>query len=113
MYKIGIPILILLYFGAGGSVGSIVFDLAHGRSDQVLHDYATLAFAGIANMILLPCLPLLWRQRRTDSNITAGSRELRVSRLILHGLPINVRIAFLLFSSGWVIGLLVPIVFGF
>src|SRR6266516_627239 len=113
MYKIGIPILILLYFGAGASVGSIVFDLAHGRSDQVLHAYATLAFAGIANVLLLPCLLLLWRQRHTDPNVTAGSAELRVSRLVLHGLPITVRIAFLLFACGWGIGFFVPIVFGF
>lgn len=113
MHKIGISILALLYFGAGAAIGSMVFDLAHGRSDQVLHDYATLAFAAIANLVLLPCLILLWRQRHGDPHITAESAELRASRLILRGLPVNAHIAFLLFSSGWVIGFLVPIVFGF
>ncbi len=113
MHKIGIPILILLYFGAGASIGSIIFDLAHGRGDQIAHEYATLAFAGISNTILLPCLLLLWRRRHVAPKFTAASPELRVSRLIVHGLPVNARIAFLLFYSGWVIGFFVPIVFGF
>src|SRR5882724_11677893 len=100
MYKLGISILVLLYFGAGGSVGSIVFDLTHGRSDEILNAYGTLAFAAIANLVLLPCLWLLWRQRHVDPPITAGSSEVRASGLVLRGLPINARIAFLLFFIG-------------
>ena len=59
----------LLSFGAGGSVGSIVFDLMRGRSDEILDAYGTLAFG--ANLVLLSCLWLLWRQRHVAPPITA------------------------------------------
>ena len=113
MRKLGISILTLCYFGAGSSIGSIIFDLAHGRSDQVIHEYGIMAFTVAANAVLLPCLIHIWRQRNADPAVTMESSEMRLSRLFLHGLPFNNRIAFLLFSVGWVIGFLVPLVFGF
>ena len=112
MRKLGISILAVCYFGAGSSIGSILFDLWHGRGDQVFHAYGILAFTALANLVLLPCLLFIWRQRNAEPD-ARQSAEMRPSSLLLPELPFNNRIAFLLFSVAWVIGFLVPIVFGF
>jgi hypothetical protein len=109
---LGISILALLYCGAGGGVGGILFDLAHGRTDDAQR-LGPLVFTCVANLLLLPCLLLLWRQRRAEPAITTDSKELRMTRLFLHGLPVNRRIAFALFATAWFVGFLLPIVFGF
>lgn len=109
---LGISILALLYCGAGGGIGGILFDLTHGRTDEALR-LGPLWFTVIANLLLLPCLLVLWRQRHAEPAITTRSQELRLTRLLLRGFPVNGRIAFALFAACWLIGLLLPVIFGF
>ena len=103
MHGIGILLLTVLYLGAGGTLGSALFDFTHGRGSEVLHQRGILAFTVVANLALLPCLYGLWRRRLPSQTLAARKLQLY---------SIN-RIGFLLFTAAWTIGLIAALLFGF
>jgi hypothetical protein len=111
MHNIGILIVGILYFAAGGMLGSALFEWWHGRITEFMREPGPFWFTIVANLLGLPCLYLLWRKRNTVMPIQSGNSRLRFFALALHGLPVNQRIAFLLGSVLWVIGFVVALVF--
>lgn len=89
----------------------MLYQLGRGRMEQVLADPVDLLGGFAANAVLLTCLWLLWRKRTTDPEILASSLWERAVQSGTASLPVNHRVAFLLFAACWVIGVFVPIVF--
>ena len=109
MYTFGLSLLALFYFGVGGLLGEFLHALALGRvADSYQDSHGLLVAMVIGNLVGLPCLVLLFKQRHREPRLESLGQPQQV---LLKGLPINSRIAFLLLSVAWVIGFAVSILF--
>ncbi len=100
----------MAYFMGGASVGALTWYVVHGRFYDLMHKDAAVFWVLPANLILLPILVALWRHRESEGpRMTAATSA---SMLFLHRVPFNKRMAFLVFAIVWIIGIVVPIVYG-
>lgn len=109
MHKLGISVLTVLYFGVGGLFGEFLRALFLGRvADQYQDSRSLVVVMVIGNLIGIPCLILLFKQRNREPRLETFDRS---SHRLVYGLPVTGRIALLLFATAWVLGFVVSIVF--
>jgi hypothetical protein len=113
MHKIGILVLSLFFLSAGAMLGDNLLDLLHGKLARILKEPGLLWFSLIANPVCWLCIWLLWRKARQSDPMQFGDSRLTFSRLVLRGLPLTDRLAFLTFSITWVLGFLLGFVVPF
>lgn len=105
-----IGIVSMFFFVGGASLGALIFYTIHGRLHHLSHQDAIMLWVLPLNLVLLPCLALLWMRREsvTPRMGVASSASL----LARHRVPFNKRIAFMVFSIVWIIGVVVVLKYG-
>jgi len=107
MHNVGSTVLALLFFGAGGCLGEAVRRVWQDRVQELFEPAWFFWAIIIANGIAIASLVLLRRQARREAPLERIEHPLR---LLVHGLPLTERIALLLLSSCYVIGICVGVI---
>jgi hypothetical protein len=109
MHSLGIKILAIFYCGAGGIFGEFIRAVLRGRASEWFTDRrGFLIGIAVSNVIAISCLVLLRRRSVVEAPMQSIGRPFEI---VVRGLPVTNRVAFLLFSIAWVIGLILGIVF--
>ena len=101
-------ILAILYFGAGGCLGEVIRRVCQNRTAELFDPRWYFWAIVIGNVIALTCLALL-RQRALRGPLL--ERLERPWKVLILGLPVTERIALLLFTTTYLTGLFVGLVF--
>ena len=105
---LGISLLTLLYFTAGGFVGEWMRLCFQGRRGELFENIWLLSFAVALNVAAIGCLVLLRRRAKREPGLQMIERPWEV---LVRGFPLTNRVAFLLFTSAYAIGLFVALLF--
>ena len=104
MQNLGIKLMAVSYSCIGGLLGQFIRCALPGHPPDWLQDRMDLlAFALLGNFLGLTCLLLIFRRRAVEPPLDSIVTPVEV---LLRGLPANNRVAFLLFSAAWLVGLL-------
>ena len=113
MHHVGILILSLLFFAAGSMLGSGLFELLHGTFARWASERVPFWFTIGANPVCWLCIWLLWRKAKRLTPMRAGDSRLKFTQLVVRGLPITDRVAFLAFTILWTLGFLFGLLWPF
>jgi hypothetical protein len=104
MHSLGIKLLAVFYFCAGGFIGELVRRIYQNRSSEFFGHHGYLWTVIGFNVVALIFLALLLRRALTEPPLQKIEKPAR-------GLPTTNRVAFLLFTTSYGIGLLVGLLF--
>jgi len=109
MQNLGIKLVAVSYCCTGALLGQFIRAAFLGRhSDWLPQRMDLLAFAMLSNFIALSCLAVVFRRRAVEPPIDGLSRPFEV---LLGDSPANNRVAFLIFSVAWLMGVLLGMSF--
>jgi len=108
LHNIGIKLLALFYFGAGASIGEPVRHFFQGRGRNSFGN-PTYFFVSIgANLVAIGCLVFVRRRAVAESPMRQITSPLV---MLVRGLPVTNRVAFLLCTTTYIIGLVIGFIF--
>ena len=110
-FAIGISLLGVLYLGAGGMLGSAMYEVAHGRGGELMQEPVLFWFTVFANAIGLPWLWMMWRAQGKERSINFRDERMGFKSLFMRGVPTNKRIVFLVCAAMWIAGFAVSLAF--
>ena len=108
MHSLGIKLLVVFYLCAGGFIGESVRRILQNRKSELFRDPWYLWTVLGVNVVALSCLVLLRHRAVVEQPLQKVEHPLRI---LVHGLPVNYRVAFLLFTTSYILGLVVGILF--
>ena len=108
MHSLGIKLLVIFYLSAGGFIGESVRRILQDRRSELFrYPWYLWAVIGV-NIVAVSCLVLLRRRAVVESPLKKIEHPLRI---LVHGFPVTNRVAFLLFTTSYILGLVVGILF--
>ena len=108
MRSLGIKLLVVFHLCAGGFIGESVRRILQDRNSELFrYPWYLWTVIGV-NVVALSCLVLLRRRAVVEPPLQKIEHPLRI---LVHGLPVTNRVAFLLFTTSYIVGLVVGILF--
>jgi len=108
MHSLGIKVLVVFYLCAGGFIGESIRRILQGRRSDIF-DYPWFLWTVFGvNAVAITCLVLLRRRAAVEPPMQKLERPLLI---LVRGLPVTNRVAFLLFTVSYIIGFVVGILF--
>lgn len=108
MHTLGIKLLAIFYFAAGAFIGESLSRIFHDRGSELSVHHAYVWMVLGVNIVAITCLILIGRRMFRETPLERIEPSLRT---LVRGLPVTNRVAFLLFTTCYVIGLGVGLFF--